>query len=133
MKGTIELINPIKIDGKNIRKLAYDTDEITPELFAEAEGKKLKASRTNGNLSGAMELDYPLHLYLGIAAVVAVNPDYTFEDVARIKGRDVVEVMKIGRNFIVKSEESPDDDFDEQSETSPESTTPASQTSNGND
>lgn len=133
MKGSIELINPVKIDGKNIKKLAYDTDEITPELFAEAEGKKLKATKVNGNLSGAMELDYPLHLYLGIAAIVAVNPDYTFEDVARIKGHDVVEVMKIGRNFIVKSEESQDEDSDEQSETSPESTTQASQKSNGKD
>lgn len=130
MHGTIELINPIKIDGKNIKKLNYDTNEITPELFAEAEGKKLKASRVNGNISGAMELDYPLHLYLGLAAIVAVNSDFTFEDVSRIKGRDVVEVMKIGRNFIVKSEESQDDDSDEQSETSPESITPASQTLN---
>ncbi|MBD5469210.1 MAG: hypothetical protein HDR21_13855 [Lachnospiraceae bacterium] len=130
MHGTIELINPIKIDGKNIKKLKYDTNEITPELFAEAEGKKLKASRVNGNISGAMELDYPLHLYLGLAAIVAVNSDFTFEDVSRIKGRDVVEVMKIGRNFIVKSEESQDDDSDEQSETSPESITPVSQTLN---
>lgn len=128
MNGTIELINPIKINGKDIKKMKYDTDEITPELFAEAEGKKLKASRVNGNLSGAMELDYPLHLYLGLASIVAVNPDFTFEDVARIKGRDVVEVMKIGRNFIVKSEGSQDDDSDEQLETTPESITPASQT-----
>jgi len=133
MKGTLELINAIKIDGKNIKKLTYDTDEITPELFAEAEGKKLKATKVNGNLSGAMELDYPLHLYLGIASIVAVNPDYTFEDVARIKGHDVVEVMKLGRNFIVRSEESLDDDSDEQSETSPESTTQASQTSKRKD
>lgn len=133
MHGTIELNNPIKINGKDIKKMKYDTDEITPELFAEAEGKKLKASRVNGNLSGAMELDYPLHLYLGLASIVAVNPDFTFEDVARIKGRDVVEVMKIGRNFIVKSEESQDDDSDEQSETTPESITPASQTSKGKD
>lgn len=133
MNGTIELINPIKIDGKDIKKLKYDTNEITPELFAEAEGKKLKASRVNGNISGAMELDYPLHLYLGLASIVAVNPDYTFEDVARVKGRDIVEVMKIGRNFIVKSEESQGDDSDEQSEITPESTTQVSQTSNEKD
>lgn len=133
MNGTIELINPIKIDGKDIKKLKYDTNEITPELFAEAEGKKLKASRVNGNISGAMELDYPLHLYLGLASIVAVNPDFTFEDVARVKGRDIVEVMKIGRNFIVKSEASQGDDSDEQSEITPESTTQASQTSSEKD
>lgn len=124
MKGTVNLINAIKIDGKNVNKLVYDTDEITPELFAEAETRKQKAGKSStGNLSGAMELDYPLHLYLGIASVVAVNPEYAFEDVARIKGRDVVEVMKIGRNFIMKSEGSQEDSSGEPSETSPESTT----------
>jgi hypothetical protein len=125
MEGIIKLQNPIKIDGKTVDELKYDTNEITAELFASAEAKKLSASHSTANLSGAMELDYPLHLYLGIAAVVAINSNYTFEDVARIKGRDVVEVMKIGRNFIMRSEESQEDDSDDLSETSPASTTQA--------
>jgi hypothetical protein len=125
MKGKITLDNPIKIDGKKIETLTYDTNEITSELFAEAEAKKQAAGRANGNRSGAMELDYPLHLYLGIAAVLAVNTDYTFEDIARVKGGDIIEISKIGRNFTMRSEELQDEDSDAQSETSPASTTQA--------
>ena len=72
-----------------------------------------------------MELDYPLHLYLGFAAVLAVNEGYTFEDLERVKGRDIIEISVIGRNFIMKSEGSEGETSDEQSETSPESTTQA--------
>lgn len=133
MQGTVKLINPIKIDGKNVKELTYDTNEITPELFAEAEAKKMAAAHAAANRSGAMELDYPLHLYLGLASVVAINPSYTFEDVARIKGRDCVELMVIGRNFIMKPESSPDDDSAELSEIMPESTTQASENLSEND
>ncbi|MCI5996100.1 MAG: hypothetical protein MRZ45_09200 [Blautia sp.] len=125
MKGTITLVNHIKIDGKNVNKLDYDTNEITPELFAEAEAKKQKAGRANGNRSGAMELDYPLHLYLGIAAIVAVNPEYSFEDIERIKGADIIDISVIGRNFTMKSEKSLGADSDGQSETLHASTTQA--------
>ena len=134
MKGTIDLMNPIKINGKNVKKLSYDTDEITPELFAEAESRKQKAGKSsNGNLSGAMELDYSLHLYMGIASVIAINEDYTFDDVERVKGRDIMSLSRVGRNFIFNTEESPEESSEEQSETSPASSTPASQTSKEKD
>lgn len=130
MKGTITLKNPIKIDGKNVKKLNYDTNEITTELFAEADSKKMRASKSKGgNLSGAVELDYGLHLYLGYAAIIAVNESYTFEDVERIKGADLMEIMKVGRNFTIASEESEPETSDEQSETTPDATTPQSATS----
>jgi hypothetical protein len=113
------------IDGKSVDSLDYDSNEITAELFAQAESKKQNASNASANRSGAMELDYSLHLYLGLAAIVAVNPSYTFEDVARIKGHDTIEVMYVGRNFIMTSEDSPGEDSDVQFETLPESTIPA--------
>ena len=125
MQGKLTLVNPIKIDGKNVKQLKYDTNEITPELYAEAETRKATAGHANGNRSGAMELDYPFHLYLGFAAILAVNEGYTFEDVERVKGRDIIEISVIGRNFIMKSEGSEGETSDEQSETSPESTTQA--------
>ena len=40
MQGKLTLVNPIKIDGKNVKQLKYDTNEITPELYAEAETRK---------------------------------------------------------------------------------------------
>ena len=79
----------------------------------------------------AAEFDFALHLYLGYAAIIAVNPSYDFSDLERIKGADVVDVMAIGRNFMLKSEEtSTENDSDEHIEITPESTTQAPETSN---
>lgn len=125
---SIKLKNPIMINGKKVTELTYDANEITPQAFAEADARKLRASGSKGgNLSGAVELDYGLHLYLGFAAIQAVNPSYDITDLERIKGVDVMEVMKIGRNFILSSAgKSQQDDSEDASETTPESTTPAS-------
>ena len=130
---SITLRNPILVDGKKVTKLTYDANEITPTGFAEAEYKKTRANGSKGApSSAAVELDYSLHLYLGFAAIIAVNPEYAFEDLERIKGADVMEVMKIGRNFIIDSvKDSTDETSESASETTPESTTPESQSSKG--
>lgn len=124
---TLKLKNPIMIDGKEVAEVTYDTNEIDGILFATAESKrKAAAGMKNTTITPAAEFDFGLHLYLGFAAIVAVNPAYDFSDVERIKGRDVVEVMGIGRNFMLASDqESQENDSDEPIETTPESTTPA--------
>lgn len=128
---SIKLKNPIMITGKKVTELTHDANEITPQLFAEADARKMKASGSKGgNLSGAVELDYGLHLYLGFAAIQAVNPSYDIADLERVKGSDVMEVMKVGRNFTISSAaKSQADGSDGASGTTPESTTPASPTS----
>lgn len=125
------LKNPIQINGKNVSELTYDVNEITPAGFAEAEFRKTRANGSKGSpSSAAVELDYSLHLYLGFAAIIAVNPEYDFNDLERIKGTDVMEVMKAGRNFIIASAGNSTDDASENaSETTPESTTPERQSS----
>ena len=127
----ITLRNPILINGKQITELTYDVNEITPAGFAEAEYRKTRANGSKGApSSAAVELDYSLHLYLGFAAIAAVNPEYDINDLERIKGTDVMEVMKVGRNFIIASvEESTDAESESASETMPESTTQAPQSS----
>ena len=130
LKGTIVLRNPITINGKTVKELTYDANEITSAMFAEADARKILASGAkSGNLSGAVELDYGLHLYLGFAAIIAVNPEIDFTDLERIKGPDVMQVMKVGRNFIISSVASEEDSSDEQSEITPELSTHQSQTS----
>ena len=133
MNGKINLKNAIEINGKKVKTLTYDTDAITAQQFAEADARNMRASGSKGgNLSGAVELDYSFHLYLGFAAIVAVNTEIDISDLERIKGYDVMEVMKVGRNFIMKpGEDSPADDSVEQSETTPEPSTPQSQNSKG--
>ena len=122
----IKLKNPIQINGKEVDTLTYDVNEITPAGFAEAEYRKTRANGSKGApSSAAVELDYSLHLYLGFAAIIAVNPEYDFNDLERIKGADVMEVMKVGRNFIIASAgKSTDEESENASETTPESTTP---------
>ena len=129
---TIKLRNPILINGKQVSVLTYDANEITPSGFAEAEYRKTRANGSKGApSSAAVELDYSLHLYLGFAAILAVNPEYDFNDLERIKGADVMEVMKVGRNFIIDSVGASQDDTSESvSETTPESTTPEQPNSN---
>ena len=128
---TLKLKNPIKIDGKEVKELTYDINEIDALLFAEADAKKKAATGMKTmSLSPAAEFDPGLHLYLGFAAIIAVNRNIDFADLERMKGRDTMEVMKIGRNFMLSSEEDlQESDSDELSETTPESTTPAKQIS----
>lgn len=130
---TLTLKNPIMINGKEVNELTYDINEIDALLFAEADAKKKAATGMKTmSLSPAAEFDPGLHLYLGFAAIIAVNREIDFADLERMKGKDTMEVMKIGRNFMLSSEEdSPENDSDELSETTPESTTPAKPTSKG--
>ena len=140
MKGAkpmeiIKLKNPIQINGKVVPELTYDVNEITPSGFAEAEYRKTRANGSKGSpSSAAVELDYSLHLYLGFAAIIAVNPEYDFNDLERIKGTDVMEVMKVGRNFILASvDTSTDEESENASETTLESTTQERQSSKAKD
>jgi hypothetical protein len=129
----LTLRNPIKINGKEVAVLTHDANEINGILFATAEAKKKAAAgMKNTTLSPAVEFDFSLHLYLGYAAIIAVNPGYDFSDLERIKGFDTVDIMEIGRNFIFKSEEKQQaSGSDEHTETTPESTTQAPGTSKG--
>ena len=120
MKEILKLTKPILIEGRNVTELEYDIDEITPALFAEAEAMKNKytgTSRFSGGASGAAELDYAFHLYLGAAAAIAVNPMLTFEDLMQVRGKDTYSLMKVGRSFMTASVDSTEDSSEEQSET----------------
>lgn len=131
MKNTIELENPVKVNGKDITTLTYDTSEITAQMFAEADARKLSANGSkSGNAAGAAELDYGLHLYLGFAAIIAVNPGIDFADLERVRGADVMTIMRIGRDFISGRSEGPSDpgSSGEQSGTTPELSTLQSET-----
>ena len=131
MKNILKLKNPVMINGETVTEMTYDSNEIDGILFATAESKrKTAAGLKNTTITPAAEFDFGLHLYLGFAAIIAVNPTYDFSDVERIKGHDIREVMSIGRNFMLASDEEPQEsDSDEPIETTPESTTPAPQNS----
>lgn len=131
MKQKLTLIHPVSINGKQISELEYDTDEIDGALFMEAEVQQKAATSYKGGMA-PMEFNTGLHLYLGMAAVIAIHRDYDWTDLSRLKGRDIVQLAQVGRSFITGSaEESQEKSSDEHTETMPESTTPASPTSKG--
>ena len=123
MKNKITLSNPLTINNKKRTELTYDANEITAQMFAEADARKLTASGSkNGNAAGAAELDYGLHLYLGFEAIIAVNPEIDMSDLERVHGYDVMQIMR-------SEEPSSQNSSGEQSETTPEPSTPQSETS----
>lgn len=132
MKGTLTLKNPILINNKTISEMTYDSNEITGALFSEAEAmRKRAAGMRNVSINPAIEFDFGLHLYLGYAAIIAVNPEYDFSDLERARGRDLMAIMDIGRNFTLQSEDSsPESGSDEQFGTTPEPSTPLPGSSN---
>lgn len=127
MRKTLTLQNPVMINGVEMAALDYDTNAITASLFAQADAqKKQAAGLKNVAITPAVEFDYALHLYLGFAAIVAASDNaIAFFDCERIHGADLVEVMSIGRNFILKSEASTENSSEEPSETTAEPSTQA--------
>lgn len=130
--NTLELHTPIEINGKQVKELTYDIHAITVAQFSEAESRKLSA--TPKGRAGALELDYSMHVYLGMMAVVAVNPEIDVTDLERITGADIMAMMKIGRNFILgrSAEPSEENSSGEDLEIIPEPSTPRSETSKDN-
>ena len=104
----LTLQNPITINGKKVKTLTYDT--------------------------GDCELDYSLHAYLAMMAIVAVNSDIDVSDLERISGPDVMELMRIGRNFTTarSAAQSEESGSESSSETTLEPSTPQSASSDGN-
>lgn len=122
----ITLKKPIMVNGEEVKELTYDANEINGMLFATAESKKKAAAGQNMSISPAAEFDFALHLYLGFAAIIAVNPSIDWSDLERVKGHDNVAIMKIGRSFMLGSDEaSQESASDEPTAITDESTTPA--------
>lgn len=131
MAKILKLKNPIMINNSSVSEMTYDANEINGMLFTEAEARRKSAAGIrNVTINPAIEFDVGLHLYLGYAAIIAVNAAYDFADLERIHGADLIAVMDIGRNFIMKPEESAPANIERPSETIPEPTTPQSETLN---
>lgn len=112
MVKEIQLHNKLLINGDIVNTLQYDTEEITVEHFAKAEGLKAQSlQKQSGTMmvSPVAETDYSMHLYLGFMAVIALaeqqGKSIDINDLKRIKGHDLKKIMEVGRNFMLNSEE----------------------------
>lgn len=130
MENTLKLKTPLMIDGEKVAEFKYDTDEITVQLYKTA-AKKAEAGKmdASGVTITMAEIDYDMHLYLGYAAIIAVNPSVDWADLDRLKGSDITAVMNIGRNFILTADDVAAETSAEPSESTPELSTAQSKTS----
>lgn len=90
-KGTLTLSRPLKIMDKTFKKLKYDSEKITGDMWDEAMSHQTKEF---------IEIDSAVQRYLGFEAVIAEQPEIDIMDLERnIRGQDLYKFMVIGRNF----------------------------------
>lgn len=133
MADFIELKHPIKINGKDVKKLSYDSDSITAEQFMEVSARSdFELASKNIMPASQPEYNVALHMQLGYQAIINCNSDIDVEDLKRINGAaDILKVRKIGYHFLLgiaqddQEEENPSTQkpSEDSSETTVESTT----------
>lgn len=128
MLKTLTLRKPILYKNQEVFELTYDVDEITVAGFCAADARKTRQAGPDEkmNISPTSEIDYTFHVYLGFAAIMAVNPQYDVKDLEKIKGEDIKRVMQIGRSFFIRSEDSEPELSGQTSDTTQKPTEPQS-------
>lgn len=133
--NVLHLQTPLMVNDTPRHELTYDTAEITVSQFCEAESYRFVVTGGKPVMS-THETDHGMHLYLGMMAIIAVNPDIDIRDLERVKGYDLVQIMNVGRNFILRGQGGGTGSSQKQSENSseptPDITTQASEKSDDN-
>lgn len=109
-KNTLVLDNPIQINGQQVKELTYDPQEITADLFSVACAKSSAVDKSRSVTLRLKENDHALHLYLGMMAIIAVNPGIDVSDLERIKGFDVLSLTNIGAFFTLRRQAVPSEE-----------------------
>lgn len=106
MKEILKLVHPITINGREVKEIPYDIEEITADMFIKAAGMANAKAREQGYSAITIaESDYNLHLCLGMMAVIAVDSSIDVADLQRMKGTDVNRLAQVGRNFTASNPE----------------------------
>lgn len=124
---TISLARPLLVNGKELTELKCDMDAVTVDGFIRAEALS-NAKRDNRGASAAMsEIDYGFHIYLGFEGIMAADQSIDIADLERIRGRDIVKIMQVGRFFALGADsgDSGESSSEAQSESTPTSSTQA--------
>ena len=97
----IKLDSPIKITGKECTELSFNYFEITNDLYLEAAMRSSRIGNTM-NAAAVRELNEALAFNLGKAAIIAANPNISWEDLEQLKGFALLDVANVGRFFITR-------------------------------
>ena len=106
----ITLQEPITINGKQVKELSYDALQITAAQFSEACARSSAIDKNKTFSFKMRENDYALHLYLGMMAIVAVNPEIDIADLERVQGFDVLAIADIGMLFTLRRSVAPSEE-----------------------
>ena len=98
-KNIIKLDTPIKITGVECTELTFNYFEITNDLYLEAAMRSSRVGNTM-NTAAVRELNEALAFCLGKAAIIAANPQISWEDLEQLKGFALLDVANVGRFFI---------------------------------
>lgn len=122
----IKLIGPLKVNGKELSELKCDMDAIDAEGFIRAEALANAKRNNEGSTAPLVEVDYGFHLFLAFEGVKAAMPEVDTTDLERVKGRDLVKLMQVGRFFALGADgDSQESSSGAPSESSQESSTAA--------
>ena len=103
-RNVIKLDKPIKVTGQERHELTYDYFEITNDLYMEAAMRSSRIGSTM-NTAAAKEVNEALLYCFGKAAIIAANPDISWEDLEQLKGFALLDVANVGRFFITRKRE----------------------------
>ena len=98
-KEVLKLSSPIKVNGETIKKFEYDVQRLTVNDILTANKNKLRALGNVDTSQKVAELDADLHFYVGMQAIIKLNPSVDVSDLNNLSGCDAYKLMQIGRSF----------------------------------
>lgn len=120
MKTKLKLKNAIKVDGKAVKELQFDSDLFTLEELSRA-NKLLNKLQKEGMFVQETDPDYHLIIARLLAEKTSKN-EISYEDLSRIKGADLFALARVGRDFLLESVEVLQENTDEELEPTAEYT-----------
>ena len=117
-KEVLKLSSPIKVNGETIKQFEYDVQRLTVNDILTANKNKLRALGNVDTSQKVAELDADLHFYVGMQAIIKLNPSVDVSDLNNLSGCDAYKLMQIGRSFFRA------DSLEENSNTSEEQPAP---------
>lgn len=99
----IELIKPLKVNGKDYTTLKYDVSKISINDLAEIERERNKMLGPQaGTIFRVTQNDNLMHTLLGMHAVIKCNPEIDINDLSRLEGYDLYQMSMVGLRFFSK-------------------------------
>ncbi len=101
-ENVIKLSNPLLVNGQSLKELTY-TLELDVEDILIANDRRAAAHNNVDTTMKVVEFDSELHLYVGMQAIIKLNPQIDIRDLKRLSGVDVIQLFKLGRTFFTRT------------------------------